>query len=152
MRIHVNLSQKTYEYFEGCDLSAIVDTLLEMYDFTHLPPISGKRYKEVTVDVNNQNYIDLYNTLGPRSKLVSLSRLFEFAAETDVLSLDRFKVFKVERHDDPTFSLIDRAYRTLLTAKKYDESEDLEYLIKLVYTYRQIKAEERSKHDDSADV
>lgn len=147
MIVHVNLSQDTYEYFRGYDLSGLADTLLEIYDFTQLPAVSGKRFKEVTVDITNEAYINLYKTLGPRSKKVSLSRLFDFAYNTDVLSLERFNVFKSEQYDDPTFSLANKAYKALLLARKYDDSSELNLLVEAVYAYRQTRAEFTSQKE-----
>lgn len=144
MRVSVNFSENVYEYFKDYDLSALADTLLEMYDFTQLPALTGKRFKEVTIDVNNEAYISLYETLGPRSKAVSLSRLFEFAYHTDVLSLERFEIFKVDKYDDPTFSLANKAYKALLACKKYDDSDQLKIITDVVYAYRQARKAKKS--------
>lgn len=138
MIVNVNMSREVYDYFKGHDLSKVADALLEMYDFTNLPQRVGSREKEVKVNISNEYYISLYNALGPRSKKISLGRLFEFAYNMDVLALPRFESMRAEdQHDNPTYSLVDRAYRALLTAQKYDKTPELRQLTKLVYEYRE---------------
>lgn len=138
MIVNVNMSREVYDYFKGHDLSKVADALLEMYDFTNLPQRTGPREKEIKVNISNEYYISLYNTLGPRSKKISLGRLFEFAYNMDVLALPRFESMRAEdQHDNPTYSLVDRAYRALLTAQKYDKTPELRQLTKLVYEYRE---------------
>ena len=138
MIVNVNMSREVYDYFKGHDLSKVADALLEMYDFTNLPQRTGPREKEIKVNISNEYYISLYNTLGPRSKKISIGRLFEFAYNMDVLALPRFESMRAEdQHDNPTYSLIDRAYRALLTAQKYDKTPELRQLTKLVYEYRE---------------
>lgn len=138
MIVSVNMSREVYEYFKGHDLSKVADALLEMYDFTNLPQKTGPREKECRLNVSNEYYISLYNTLGPRSKKISLGRLFEFAYTMDVLSLPRFESMRDDsQNDDPTPTLIDRAYKALLLAQKYDKSPELKQLTDLVYEYRE---------------
>ena len=138
MIVNVNMSREVYDYFKGHDLSKVADALLEMYDFTNLPQRTGPREKEVKVNISNEYYISLYNTLGPRSKKISLGRLFEFAYNMDVLALPRFESMRAEdQHDNPTYSLVDRAYRALLTAQNSDKTPELRQLTKLVYEYRE---------------
>ena len=143
MIVNANLSREVYEYYKGHDLSKVADTLLEMYDFTNLPQCTTKidslQRKECRLNISNEYYISLYNTFGPRSKKLSLGRLFEFGYNMDVLSLSRFESMRVEnQNDDPTYSLVDRAYRALLTAQKYNDSEELRELTRLVYDYREV--------------
>lgn len=143
MIVNANLSREVYEYYKGHDLSKVADTLLEMYDFTNLPQCTTKidslQRKECRLNISNEYYISLYNTFGPRSKKLSLGRLFEFGYNMDVLSLSRFESIRVEnQNDDPTYSLVDRAYRALLTAQKYNDSEELRELTRLVYDYREV--------------
>lgn len=138
MIVNVNMSREVYDYFKGHDLSKVADALLEMYDFTNLPQRVGPREKEIKVNVSNEYYISLYNTLGPRSKKLSLGRLFEFAYNMDVLSLSRFESMRAEdQNDNPTYSLVDRAYRALLAAQKHDKTPELKELTRLVYEYRE---------------
>ena len=138
MIVNVNMSREVYDYFKGHDLSKVTDALLEMYDFTNLPQRVGPREKEIKVNVSNEYYISLYKTLGPRSKKISLGRLFEFAYNMDVLSLSRFESMRVEdQNDNPTYSLVDRAYRALLAAQKHDKTPELKELTRLVYEYRE---------------
>ena len=143
MIVNANLSREVYEYYKGHDLSKVADTLLELYDFTNLPQCATKidpsQRKECRLNVSNEYYISLYNTFGPRSKKLSLGRLFEFGYNMDVLSLPRFESMRVEgQHDDPTASLIDKAYRALLLAQKYDGSEELKEITSLVYNYKEV--------------
>lgn len=135
MLVSVNLSKEVYEYFREYDLSQVVDKLLEMYDFTNLPPITGTRYKEVKVNITNTVYIETYNMLGARSKKVSLGRLFEFAYNMDVLALPRFQAMRDITLEDPTDGLLQRAYKALLDARKYDESSELKDITQLVRAY-----------------
>lgn len=138
MIVNVNMSNEVYDYFKGHDLSKVADALLEMYDFTNLPQRVGPREKEIKVNVSNEYYISLYNTLGPRSKKLSLGRLFEFAYNMDVLALSRFESMRAEdQNDNPTYSLVDRAYRALLAAQKHDNTPELKELTRLVYEYRE---------------
>ena len=138
MIVNVNMSNEVYDYFKGHDLSKVTDALLEMYDFTNLPQRVGPREKEIKVNVSNAHYISLYNTLGPRSKKLSLGRLFEFAYNMDVLALPRFTSMRTEdQNDNPTYSLVDRAYRALLAAQKHDKTQELKELTRLVYEYRE---------------
>lgn len=138
MIVNVNMSRKVYDYFKGHDLSKVADALLELYDFTNLPQRIGPREKEIKVNVSNEYYISLYNTLGPRSKKLSLGRLFEFAYNMDVLALPRFASMRAEgQNDNPTYSLVDRAYRALLAAQKHDKTPELKELTRLVYGYRE---------------
>lgn len=139
MIVNVNMSREVYDYFKGHDLSKVADALLEMYDFTNLPQRVGPREKEIKVNVSNEYYISLYNTLGPRSKKLSLGRLFEFAYNMDVLSLSRFESMRAEdQNDNPTYSLVDRAYRALLAAQKHNKTPELKELTRLVYEYREV--------------
>lgn len=138
MIVNVNMSRKVYDYFKGHDFSKVADALLELYDFTNLPQRIGPREKEIKVNVSNEYYISLYNTLGPRSKKLSLGRLFEFAYNMDVLALPRFESMRAEdQTDNPTYSLVDRAYRALLAAQKHDKTPELKELTRLVYEYRE---------------
>lgn len=136
MIVNVNMSRAVYEYFKNYDLSQVVNTLLEMYDFTNLPQVLGKRDVERKVNVSNETYISLYETLGPRNKKVSLGRLLEFAYNMDVLALPRFDSMLITKEDNPTASLVDRAYKALITAQKYDDSKELKQITELVYDYK----------------
>jgi hypothetical protein len=137
MLVNVNMSREVFEYFKDYNLSDVADTLLEMYDFTNLPQINGPREVERKVNVSNEMYISLYNTLGPRSKKISLGRLFAFGYNMDVLRLERFNSMKVDVYDNPTKTLIDKAYRSLLDAQKYDKSAELKEVTQIVYAYRE---------------
>lgn len=137
MLVNVNMSREVFEYFKEYDLSQVADTLLEMYDFTNLPQISGPREIERKVNVSNEMYISLYNTFGPRSKKISLGRLFAFGYEMDVLRLERFRNMKIDVYNNPTLTLVDRAYRSLLDAQKYDKSAELKEVTQIVYAYRE---------------
>lgn len=136
--VNVNMSIEVAEYFKDHDLSQVANTLLEMYDFTNLPQVQTKRAREYKVTIENEAYISLYNSLGPRNKKVSLGRLFEFAYNMDVLSMPRFEEARIFTKTSPVHSLVDRAYRALLQAQKYDASEELRQITNLVYEYREV--------------
>lgn len=138
MIVNANMSFEVYNYFKDYDLSQVANTLLEMYDFTNLPQRAGPREKECKINVSNEYYISLYKTLGARSKKLSLGRLFEFGYNMDVLALPRFNGMKLDdKEDNPVPSLLDKAYKTLLTAQKYDKSPELRELTRLVYNYKE---------------
>ena len=136
MIVNANMSFEVYDYFKDYDMSRVADILLEMYDFTNLPQRVGPREKECKINVSNEYYISLYHTLGARSKKLSLGRLFEFAYNMDVLALPRFQEMRTsEQQDDPTPSLLRKAYKNLLTAQAYDESQELKEITDIVYEY-----------------
>lgn len=148
MIVNANMSFEVYNYFKGYDMSQVADALLEMYDFTNLPQRSGPREKECKINVSNEYYISLYKTLGARSKKLSLGRLFEFAYNMDVLALPRFQDMRViEKKDDPTPALVQKAYRNLLAAQAYDESLELKEIINLVYGYYKYVRKESTDED-----
>lgn len=141
MLVNANMSFEVYNYYKGYDMSRIADTLLEIYDITNLPQIATPREKECKINVSNEYYISLYNTLGPRSKKVSLGRLFEFGYNMDVLALPRFEELRItdkDYTDNPTYQQVDKAYRALLAAQKYDDSEALSEITRIVYEYREV--------------
>ena len=136
--VNVNMSLEVADYFKNHDLSKVANTLLEMYDFTNLPAVQTKRAREYKITIDNEMYISLYNTLGPRNKKVSLGRLFEFAYNMDVLSMPRFEEALISTRTSPVHSLVDRAYRALLQAQKFDASDELREITMLVYQYREV--------------
>lgn len=137
--VNVNMSREVVDYFNGYNLSQVADTLLEMYDFTNLPAVQGVRYAEKPVTVTNETFVDLYTTLGPRNKKVSLARLFEFAYNMDVLSMPRFEDMRGETSIvSPVYTLLDRAYRLLLQAQKTDDSAELKVITDAVYSYKEV--------------
>ena len=91
MRVSVNMSRETYNYWSKYDLAAVADVLLSIYDITSLPPCSGGREIERRIDVQNEQYLDMYETFGTHSKKLSLGRLFEFGANADIAHTDEFK-------------------------------------------------------------
>lgn len=136
MIVSANVSREVYDYFKGYDINNVVNTLLEMYDITHLPPITGEREKELRVNVENEMYLSLYKTLGPRSKMVSIGRLLSFAYEMRVLSLPHFQILPEVKKDNPVPRLLNKAYLALLEAGRYDESNALSSITNLVYQYK----------------
>jgi hypothetical protein len=143
MIVSVNMSREVFEYYKGYDLSDVANTLLEQYDFTALPPTSGKREIERTINVTDPVYIQLYKTVGPRSKKVSLGRLFEFGFNMDVLNRPNFRVEPTKTNkDNLVYPLIDKAYRALLKAQKFVSDEfrlkDLKEITDLVYNFREV--------------
>ena len=91
MRVALNMSRQTYEYWKNYNLSRAADVLLEMYDITSLPPANTQREVERSVNITNEDFIELYHRVGARSKFVSVARLFAFGAEADVAATDAFK-------------------------------------------------------------
>lgn len=138
MIVSVNMSRDVYEYYKDYNLDQVADKLLEMYDFTNLPAISMPREKECRINVSNEAYISLYETLGPRSKKVSLGRLFAFGYNVDVLSMPRFNEMRNVPSASPVPGLLDKAYRALLQACKYDNSAELKEITDLVYKYKEV--------------
>ena len=140
--VTVNLSREVAEYFKNYDLSKVIDLLLDMFDFTNLPACSLPRYTYKKVAITNSTYISLYNTLGPKNKMVSLGRLLEYAYNIDVLSLPRFEQF-MQKQEDNTMqkaftSALYKAYRALLDAQQFAPQQEREYidtLTKAVYDY-----------------
>lgn len=137
MIVSVNMSREIYEYYKDYDLSKVVDTLLEMFDFTMLPATQGKREVERRINVSNPAYIAMYRSVGPRSKKVSLGRVLSYGYELDVLSMSRFDELRrtVTDYDNPTYSCLYNAYKHLLEAGKYDKSETLREITHIVYKY-----------------
>ena len=149
MIVNANMSNEVYNYFKGYDMSRVADILLEMYDFTNLPQRIGPREKECKINVSNEYYISLYKTLGARSKKLSLGRLFEFAYNMDVLAMPRFQEMRVsEQKDDPTYSLVLKAYRALLAAQVYDNSNELQEITQIVYEYSKVVRKDTSNEVD----
>lgn len=148
MNVSLNMSLEVFMYFKDYDMSELADTLLDMYDFTNLPATSGIRDKEIRVNVTNEAYILLYNTLGARSKKVSLGRLFEFAYNMDVLSLERFEILKKQNTDNPLKTLLNRAYKALLEAQKFDKSDELKKITNLVYEYNILYVQRRNNENN----
>jgi hypothetical protein len=133
------MSREVVDYFNGYNLSQVADTLLEMYDFTNLPAVQSVRYAEKPVTITNETFIDLYTTLGPRNKKVSLARLFEFAYNMDVLAMPRFEEMRgTTSIVSPVYTLLDRAYRLLLQAQKNDDSAELKVITDAVYNYKEV--------------
>lgn len=148
MFVTVNMSREVYEYYKNYDLSQIADTLLDMYDFTTLPPITGKPEVQRSVDVENEAYIALYNTVGPRSKKCSLGRLLEFGYTMDVLAMPRFEKMRVNtKIYNPVPALLDRAYKALLEARKHDASDELKIITDAVYNYREVVRDEQEREE-----
>jgi hypothetical protein len=137
MIVAVNMSRDTYEYFKNYNLSKLADSLLEIYDITTLPPIVGERAVERQINISNENYIHLYKTLGPRSKMVSLGRLFSFAHQMDVLATGQFKIYEDIKEDDPIPPLLEKAYKALAAAKKHSDDPFLEDIVSILYNYKE---------------
>lgn len=137
MIVSVNMSKDVYEYYKDYDLSKVADTLLEMFDFTALPAATGRREIERRINVSNEAYISLYNAVGPRSKKVSIGRLFAYGYELDVLSMPRFESVRKTTNvfDNPTRTCVKRAYKSLLEAMQYDKSDTLKNITNIVYKY-----------------
>lgn len=86
MLLNVNMSEETFAYFKGYDLSAVANLLLENLDITSMPQTSGKLSVVRKVEITNPDYLAMVKHYGPRSHRLSLARLFEYAAINDILS------------------------------------------------------------------
>lgn len=143
MIVKVSFSKEVLSYFKNYDLDKICDLLLETFDITNLPPCELPRYTYRTINVNNENFISLSNSLGPWSKKLSLSRLFEFAYNLDFLSEGDYSSYLLsEKSVNAAPSVnqqLDKIYRLLLEIKKYDSSEELQSIISMVYLYMKLK-------------
>lgn len=133
MIVVANLNKEVYEYFEGYDLSAIANYLMEIYDFTALPATTGDRYKEVRVEVTHPLYITMYRALGPRSNKVSLARLFEFAYHLDIKYTHDLSEFTQEAPQPVDISQqLSRAKSALRRAWKETSDEDIKDVIGII--------------------
>ena len=138
MLVNVNMSREVYDYFKDYDLSALANMLLEQYDFTVLPQTSGLRDVERKVNVTDPVYIALYKAVGPRSKKISLGRLFEFAYNMDILSRPHFKIRPTKQEDNPVYSLVTKAYKAMLEAQKYSSDVTLKEVTEILYQYKEV--------------
>lgn len=155
MRISVTLSKEAAEYFANTDLSTLIDNLLDVYDYTNLPAVSRPRYTYRNIEVTNEAFLSLYNSLGPHNKKVSLSRVIEFACDMDILATNpefackaphqhispsptpaMQQVQQVQRHKRLQ-SLVYKAYRALMDASSlYDTPpEPLTEVLDVVRAY-----------------
>ena len=136
MIIRVNMSEEVADYYAGYNLDYIVDVLLKEVDFMNLPKYSGKREVIRDVDVQNDLYKTLYNTLGPRSNKVSLSRLLEYGYNIDVISQYNIPIddgYEARSEKDKCISLLHKAYINLLDASKIDNN--ISSMKDIVYQY-----------------
>lgn len=143
MRISANVNEEVYEYFKDCDFDLLVDLLLDSYDHTNLPPMTGKRYKELLINVTDPYYLEYYKKVGPRSPHVSLGRLLESAYDNKVLSVPKFQQTIREQSDtsDPSplsdvISLVNRAVNLIVKMRRIDpEATELLEIIELLEQY-----------------
>lgn len=92
MRVNVIFNQETFEYWQEYDLSVAADVLLSIYDITAIPEMPAvQRDFSRKIDIYDEVYVDLIEKRGARSKKLSISRLFQFGYECDVLSSDEFR-------------------------------------------------------------
>lgn len=152
MKISVTMSKEATEYFANIDLSTLINNLLDVYDYTNLPAVSRPRYTYRSVDITNETFLSLYNSLGAHNKKVSLSRLIEFAYDMDVLATSPSLATKegsmqtitpaIERVQQMQRakrlqSLVYKAYRALMDASSLYEKppEPLVQVLDVVRTY-----------------
>lgn len=140
MLVSINMSNEVYDYFKGYDFNSLANALLEKYDYTDLPQTSGKKDKQVTVNITDEFYIQLYLVVGPRSKKISLGRLFEFAYNMQVLNEPVFiQSLIAQDPQDIANSYLTRAYNALLEAQKFDKSYDLGEITNYLYNYKSLR-------------
>lgn len=136
IKVCANVSREVAEYYKGCDIDDIVNTLLETFEFDRLPQMTGEREAELRVTVDNELYEEMYRKYGSRSKKVSLGRLLEFGMNMDVLNSEGFKIFKVEKPEiDYGLLYTKKAARALKMATKYDDSEILSTALEALKVY-----------------
>lgn len=138
IEVCANVSGEVAEYYKGYDINRVANALLEIFEFDNLPPMSGKREVEYRVIINNEFYENMYKTYGPRSKKVSLGRLFEFGMNMDVLKSEQFKAFKDENYLPPDLGQIylNRAYADLKKAQRYCQDERLKQIVEALRFYK----------------
>lgn len=138
IEVCANVSGEVAEYYKGYDINRVANALLEIFEFDNLPPMSGKREVEYRVIINNAFYEDMYKTYGPRSKKVSLGRLFEFGMNMDVLKSEQFKTFKDENYVPPDFGRVylNNAYAALKKAQKYYKDGELASIVEVLRFYK----------------
>ena len=124
IKVCANVSREVADYYRGCEINDVVNTLLETFEFDKLPQMRGEREVELRLTVNNEFYESMYKTYGPRSKKVSLGRLLEFGKDMDVLNSDAFKIYKADIAE-PDFGLfyLNKAVRNLKKAAEFDKSD-----------------------------
>lgn len=136
IKVCANVSREVAEYYKGCDIDGVVNTLLETFEFDRLPQMTGEREIELRVTVDNELYEEMYRKYGSRSKKVSLGRLLEFGMNMDVLNSDGFKIFKIEKPEiDYGLFYTKKAVRALKMATKYDNSEILSTALEALKIY-----------------
>lgn len=126
MLINVNMSEETFAYFKGYDLSAVANLLLENLDIMSMPQTSGKLSVVRKVEVTNPDYLAMVQHYGPRSHRLSLARLFEYAAINDILasvaaSPDDLPVVE-KSYNIP--AILSRAYQALREAASCLRTDD----------------------------
>lgn len=137
IEVCANVSGEVAEYYKGYDVNQVANALLEIFEFDNLPPMSGKREVEYRVIINNAFYENMYKTYGPRSKKVSLGRLFEFGMNMDVLKSEQFKAFKDENYVPPDLGRVylNNAYATLKKAQRYCQDKKLKDIVEVLRLY-----------------
>ena len=119
MIIRVQMSKEVADYYKNYNLDEVVNTLLQEIDFMNLPQYSGSREVIKDVNVTNELFIKMYDTFGPRSKKVSISRLLEYGYNRDFLS--EYDIDTIENKEpNKIASLLKKAYTYLLEAAKLD--------------------------------
>ena len=138
IEVCANVSGEVAEYYKGYDINRVANALLEIFEFDNLPPMSGKREVEYRVIINNEFYENMYKTYGPRSKKVSLGRLFEFGMNMDVLKSEQFKAFKDENYIPPDLGRVylNNAYAALKKAQRYYRDGELANIVEVLRLYR----------------
>lgn len=147
IRVCANVSKEVADYYRGCNIDDVVNTLLETFEFDRLPQMRGEREVELRINVTNEFYESMYHRYGSRSKKVSLGRLLEFGKNMDVLSSDSFKIYKIEKPEiDQGLFYLRKAIRNLKLAITYDSSDILQSV------YEGLKAYAMKKNIDSEGV
>jgi len=124
MIVNAMVNEETLHYYRGYDIDHIVNIILNnLYweqDLTAYAKARGN--KQIRVNVMNRRYLELRELYGERSPKISLSRILEFARDTDFISsLDAMdiKVNKVTEEEDKrqhAIIYLSRAYANISDA------------------------------------
>lgn len=139
IKCKVGLSDVALEYYEGYNLSRVVDELLETFDISVMPSVTRDITHRKTVNVYNVPFINDYLKYGARSEKVSLTRLVEYGYDADVLRLPQFKTPDLRRTKDVVtgddtdyIALLEKAKKCLNSAKVLKRDRNIETIIHMI--------------------
>ena len=127
MIMSVTLTRDMNDYYKAKNLDIIVATLLQRYDITTLPQVTGEGRYVRKVEVKDPAYIALCGFYGTKSPKVSLSRLLFFGMCQDVCATLSAEELRLPSED--TLSVLQSVLAFL---DKVPRSPRIEQLYKLV--------------------